>query len=63
MAKSWELDGEREREGGRETLRILKGERKGTGRISLASVDCSGSNINLWLFILHIIEELNDGVY
>lgn len=56
MAKSWELDGETEREGGRETLRILKGERKGTGRISVASVDCSGSNINLWLFILHIIE-------
>lgn len=56
MAKSWELDGETEREGGRDRLRILKGERMGTGRISVASVDCSDSNINLWLFILHIIE-------
>lgn len=49
--------------GGGGLLRILKGERLGTGRISVASVDCSGSNINLWLFILHIIEQLNDGVY
>lgn len=55
-AKSRELDEETEREGGREGLRILKGKRLGTGRISIASVDCSGSNINLWLFILHIIE-------
>lgn len=56
IAKSWELDGETERESGRERLGILKGERLGTGRISAASVDCSDSNINLWLFILHIIE-------
>lgn len=56
MAKSWELDGETEREGGRRRLRILKGKRQGTWRISVANVDCSESNINLWLFILHIIE-------
>lgn len=56
MAKSLELDGETEREAGRGRLGVLKGERLGTGRISVASVDCSRSNINLWLFILHIIE-------
>lgn len=47
MAKSWELNGETEREDGRGRLRILKGERPRTGEISVASVDCSGSNINL----------------
>lgn len=56
MAKSLELDGETERESGRGRFRILKRERPRTGGISVASVDCSGSNINLWLFILHITE-------
>ena len=56
MAKSLELDGETERESGRGRLRVLKGERPRVGGISVASVDCSGSNINLWLFILHTAE-------
>lgn len=56
MAKSRELDGETEREGGGGWLRVLKGERLRTERILAASMECPGSNINLWLFILHIIE-------
>lgn len=56
MVKSWELDGEIEREGGGGWFRVLKGERLRIERILVVSMECLGFNINLWLFILYIIE-------